>query len=210
MSYQHLLPVLDPKQFNLFLIRRADERFTNFAKKTAEACDHTCQYCFFKAEKYMEVINIDGDYMNNAASNMTLACPFCTQYHFLFATNHGLGMGDGQMIYLPTLTQEQLNALCHVIFCSLVNQTDYAPTAQSILNGLQSQAAEVEALYGKGMSNPAFMMNVLIDTPFKAQHDVFQQILASVRFLPSLDAYRERVADWSDEALARMASYVAI
>ena len=67
---------------------------------------------------------------------MITACCFCTQCLFLQAV--GLDeMGGGQLIYLPEISQADLNSFCHVLFCAMENNTGYQDSAQSIYRSLK-------------------------------------------------------------------------
>ena len=67
----------------------------------------------------MEVINKDENYKNNTLDNMVTACPLCAQYSFLEHVGQG-EFGGGTLIYLPEVSAESLNGLCHVLFCAMV------------------------------------------------------------------------------------------
>ena len=50
--------------------RKADETFVRFADAVLQRDQQTCRFCGFQAEKYQEVINLDGDYQRNVIDNM--------------------------------------------------------------------------------------------------------------------------------------------
>src|SRR5947207_10905682 len=95
--------------WRVFVRRKHDKAFLPVSKKILGRDAYTCQYCGFQAAEYQEIINLDGDYTNNKLSNMAVACCFCVQA--LFLQSVGLDeMGGGQLIYLPEVSQADLNS----------------------------------------------------------------------------------------------------
>src|SRR6266545_3645917 len=100
--------------WRIFVRRKDDKAFLPVAKRIFQHDAYTCQYCGFQAKEFQEIVNLDGNYLNNKLSNMITACCFCTQCLFLQAV--GLDeMGGGQLIYLPEMKQGDLNSFCHVL-----------------------------------------------------------------------------------------------
>ena len=111
--------------------RKENKAFQPLARKVLSRDEHTCRYCGFQAQEYQEVVNLDRNPRNNALSNLATSCVFCSQCHFL----ESIGQDDtsgGQVVYLPEMSQQDLNSLCHVLFCAMSNKTGYADTAQEI------------------------------------------------------------------------------
>ena len=84
---------------------------------------------------------------------MATSCCFCTQCLFLEAVGKN-DYGGGTVIYLPEITQVELNGLCHVLFCAIANATNYRADAQTIYRSFKLRAQPVEEQIGEGMSNP--------------------------------------------------------
>src|SRR5687768_11951358 len=131
------------ENWKIFWIRRHDPRFVAFAQKVFERDHFTCQYCAFKANKHLEVVNVDGDYRNNKSNNVLTACPFCAQCFFLESIGVG-AFGGGTLIYLPEFSQAQLNALCHVFFQMIEKGDVLSSDAESILRDLKFRAMLLE------------------------------------------------------------------
>ena len=145
-----------------FVRRKEDKAFQPIQKRVFERDQYTCQYCGFQAKEYQEVVNIDGNYSRNNTSNMMTACCFCTQC--LFLQSVGVDeMGGGQLIYLPEISQSDLNSFCHVLFCAMDNNTGYQDTAQSIYRSLKFRSQVIENKFGSGMSNPTVMGQVMVE-----------------------------------------------
>ena len=112
-----------------FVRRKEDKAFLPVERRVLERDIYTCRFCGFQAQEFQEVVNLDGNYNNNLISNMVTACCFCKQCLFLQAV--GLDdMSGGQLIYLPEMSQGDLNSFCHVLFCAMGNNTGYQDTSQ--------------------------------------------------------------------------------
>ncbi len=69
------------------------------------------------------------------------------------------GYGGGTLVFLPELTQSELNSLCHVLFAPLLNDTGYKSSAQNIYRGFKFRSQIVEDKFGEGTSDPAYLDN---------------------------------------------------
>ena len=197
---QHVLQLMaSPGSWRLYSARKADPRFKKFEQKIYHRDRHTCQFCGFQAKLYQEVINLDGNYQNNRAENMATACCFCSQCFFVESVGVG-GYGGGTLIYLPELTQPELNSLCHVLFCAITNDTGYKDSAQTIYRSFKFRAQVVEEKFGEGTSNPAILGHLLIDTGHFAD-DIATKLFENIRLLPSRAKFRKQIEHWAASAL---------
>jgi intracellular multiplication protein IcmJ len=179
--------------------RLADPGFEQFSKSVFERDQNSCVYCSFSASCGMCVVNVDHDYTNNRMSNLVTTCPFCQQCCFLEAVG-SLQAGGGMLIYLPEISQGQLNALCHVFYASIVNGSSHAKVADHYIQSLKLRSSMVEKHYGKGMSNPAFMGQMFLDTPSSDLARKQASILSNVRLLPALDKFEKEITMWAQNA----------
>lgn len=190
--------------WRIFIRRKQDKAFQPIMQKILDRDLYTCQFCGFQARDYQEVVNLDGNYLNNKASNLVTACCFCSQC--LFLQSVGVDeMGGGQLIYLPQMSQGDLNSFCHVLFCALENNTGYQDSAQSIYRSFKFRSQVVENKLGTGMSNPATMGQVIIEY----QHDAPDQpvtILRDLRLLPSPAKFRVQLDAWAQAAMQELAA----
>ena len=85
---------------------------------------------------------------------MITACCFCTQCFFCKQWDLD-EMGGGQLIYLPEMSQADLNSFCHVLFCAMGNNTGYQDSAQSIYRSFKFRSQIIENKFGAGTSNPS-------------------------------------------------------
>src|SRR3990167_853616 len=149
--------------WRLFMVRKADSAFLTFQNKIQSRDDHTCQYCGFRAKHHLEVVNHNANYRDNRASNLLTACGFCSQCFFLESVGKG-DFGGGTLIYLPEMTQGELNALCHVLFSTIMMGSSNASQARNIYRSFKLRSQIVEKQLGEGLSNPALLGRLVVDT----------------------------------------------
>jgi intracellular multiplication protein IcmJ len=188
-----------PGSWRLYSARKVDERFREFERKVFNRDHHTCQFCGFQARLYQEVVNLDNDYTNNRLSNLVTACCFCAQCFFIESVGVG-GYGGGTLIYLPELTQTELNSLCHVLFCAITNDTGYKSSAQNIYRGFKFRSQAVEEKFGEGTSDPAIFGQLMIDAGVN-KPEIKEQLLKNIRLLPSRAKFRKQIEQWAASAL---------
>lgn len=190
--------------WRIFTARKADPAFQEFSKKVFRRDNYTCRFCNFQAREYQEVVNFDQNYQNNKLSNLVTACCFCTQCFFLESVGIS-GYGGGTLIYLPEISQTNLNSFCHVLFCAIANNTDYKNTAQNIYRTFKLRSQLVETQFGDGTSNPAILGQLLLESYPSQSLDV-QNILKDLRLLPSRASFKMQIERWAATALRELAT----
>lgn len=188
-----------PGAWRLYSARKADSRFKVFEQKIFTRDNYTCQFCGFQAREYQEIINLDGDYNNNKMPNMVTACCFCAQCFFVESVGVG-GYGGGTLIYMPELSQTQLNSFCHVLFCAITNDTGYKSSSQTIYRSFKFRAQVIEDKYGEGTSDPAMFGHLLIDSGHIGDA-TSKEIFKDIRLLPSRAKFRKQIEHWASTAL---------
>ena len=188
--------------WRIFVKRKEDKAFQSIARRVLDRDVYACQYCGFQAREYQEIVNLDGNYLNNKLSNMVTACCFCSQCLFLQAV--GLDeMGGGQLIYLPEMSQADLNSFCHVLFCAMGNNTGYQDSSQSIYRSLKFRSQMIENKIGTGTSNPQVIGQIIIE--HQAQFPDKQiDILNDMRLLPSHAKFKVQLETWAAAALEEL------
>ena len=193
-----------PGAWRMYSARKANAAFAAFQKKILIRDRYTCQFCGFQARQYQDLVNLDGNYRNNKARNIVTACCFCTQCFFLESVGVG-DFGGGTLIYLPEISQEQLNSFCHVIFCAITNDTGYKASAQSIYRSFKFRSQLVEDALGEGCSSPSTVGQLLIDSATTDPKDQ-QKLLNGVRLLPSRAKFRQQIERWAATALDELSA----
>jgi len=190
--------------WRIYIRRRDDKAFLPVAEKILLRDSYTCQFCGFQAKEYQEIVNADGNYTNNKFSNLITSCCFCAQC--LFIESIALDeMGGGQLIYLPEMTQAEVNSFCHVLFCAMGNGTGYQDSAQSIYRSFKFRSQPIENKYGAGTSNPAVLGQLILEYQAK-NPDSKRNILKDLRLLPSYTKFRVQLEAWAAAALEELAA----
>jgi len=189
--------------WRIFVRRREDKPFLPVAEQVYQRDNYTCQFCGCQARQYQEVVNLDGNYGNNKLSNLVTACCFCSQC--LFIQSVGVDeMGGGQLVYLPEMSQADLNSFCHVLFCAMGNGTGYQESAQAIYRSFKFRSQQVESKFGSGTSNPSIFGQLLLEN--EAKHPESKvNILQDLRLLPSYTKFKVQLDAWAAAALEELA-----
>ncbi|HAU1152146.1 TPA: HNH endonuclease [Legionella pneumophila] len=195
--------IASPGSWRLYSARKIDERFKSYEQKIFQRDRYTCQFCGFQARLYQDIVNLDGDYTNNRLSNLVTACCFCAQCFFVESVGVG-GYGGGTLIYLPELTQAELNSLCHVLFCAITNDTGYKSSAQNIYRSFKFRSQIVEEKFGEGTSDPAIFGQLMIDSGVNSE-EIREKLFKNMRLLPSRAKFRKQIEKWAASALEEIA-----
>ncbi len=186
--------------WRLFSVRKADPAFLTFWRKILVRDHFQCHYCGFKAKQFQQVVNANGNYLDNRRSNLVTTCCFCAQC--LFLESVGIGeLGGGSIIYLPQMKQTQLNAWCHTAFAAIAGATQAGVKAKSIYRSLKLRSQLVEKQMGEGMSNPVFLGRLLIDAQLGEKTYKQEDIVRDLRLLPSLAKFSNQARVWLDAAI---------
>jgi intracellular multiplication protein IcmJ len=201
----HLLNLsINPSAWRSYSARKADPAFRAFREKILDRDNFTCQFCGFQAREYQDIVNVDNDYRNNKLSNMATACIFCAQCFFIESAGFGES-GGGTLVYLPELTQPELNSFCHVLFCAITNNTGYKESAQSIYRSLKFRSQVIEKRFGDGTADPTVFGQMVIDSGQDLK-EVNEIVLSSMRLLPSRGKFRKQIEHWARKALEELSS----
>ena len=201
-NFREIKLVASPSAWRLHAARQADPRFQEYAKRVFERDQYACAFCGFRAMLYQEVINLDGDYTNNKLENLVTSCCFCSQCFFLESVGVG-GYGGGNLIFLPEMSQSELNSLCHVLFCSINNDTGYKINAQTIYLNLKMRTQAIENQFGEGTSDPSTFGHLLIDSGASSSPE-YDKMMYGIRLLPSRAKFRQQIEGWAANALKEM------
>jgi intracellular multiplication protein IcmJ len=194
--------------WRLFMKRRADKAFLHFQKKVFLRDRYTCRFCNFASKEGLEVINVDENYFNNKMSNLITVCPLCAQCFFIESIGQN-DFGGGLLIYAQEIGQVQINALCHVLFASIVNNLSGADQARNIYRGLKLRSQLVERYLGEGMSQPSTLGRMVIDRNIVQVQSLNNELLGPLRLLPAITYFVMQIKAWNIEAFNIMqgASY---
>lgn len=194
-----------PTGWRMFTNRKYDPAFKPVAMKVFERDKHTCQYCGIVSGQFQEVINENGDYWRNTLTNMVTACPFCTACFFVDAPTEP-DQGENKVIYLPELTQAQLNNVCQVIYSVMITtNSPYIDSAKAIYHSLRHRTHLIEQKFGTGMSDASNFGQCMNDSKVNLKH----QLLSGLRILPSRSRYRREIIYWAKNVFSHMEKHMA-
>lgn len=187
------------ENWKIFWLRRQHPRFKQIAEKIRARDQYTCQFCGFAAPNVdFDIINLDNNYQNNKAGNLVTTCPICAQCFFLESIGTG-AFGGGVLIYLPEITQNQLNALCNEVFIAIQSKTAQANAAENILRDLKFRSVDVEKIFGDNMSDPAKFGTLMLTA--QLEKTKLDKVLNPLRLLP----VRTRFTAFTEKAVEVLA-----
>lgn len=185
--------------YGQFTSRKGSKTFQEMAKQIWTRDKNTCQYCGFQAKKFQEVVNIDQNYRNNKIDNLATACCFCAQCQFIESVGEQ-GYGGGTVLYFPEISQNELNAACHVLFFSIATNSAQKDSAQALLQTFRMRAGVVDKLLGEGMSEPAALGQLLLDYTNNRKDESVKEMLTKLRLLPSRGRFSKQIEYWAKQA----------
>ncbi|PIZ04160.1 MAG: HNH endonuclease [Gammaproteobacteria bacterium CG_4_10_14_0_8_um_filter_38_16] len=186
--------------WRLFMLRKADPAFLAFQTKIHARDSYTCGFCGFQAKENLETINLNGNYLDNKRENLATACGLCAQCFFLEAVGKS-DFGGGVLIYLPEMRQNELNALCHVLFASMAYHLDTATHAKNIYRSLKMRAQLMEEKMGEGLSNPSQFGLMLIEASDQKKSTIQETISKTFRLLPNMARSSGEIMSWMKSGL---------
>jgi len=200
-----LLPItLSAKRANWqrFMSRKANKTFLSIRDKILNRDDYACRYCGFQSKQYQEIVNIDQNYENNHLDNLATACQFCSQCFFLESI--GLdGKSGATLIFLPEISQSDLNHFCRTLFCSMLREAPYKGKLQAAYLSLMDRSKPIEEIFGPGSENPLIFGQALIDSSLTAaqqNHPIFQEL----KLLPTRKFYKVQSEYWKSTVFANI------
>jgi intracellular multiplication protein IcmJ len=203
-TIQHLSLALraSPDSWRLFSSRKADENFLPYEKRVFTRDDYRCRYCGFQAKTYQEIVNIDGNFRNNKLDNLATSCIFCAQCFFLESIGIG-GFGGGILIYMPEMSQVEINSICHVLFCAISNNSGYKSVAQNIYLNFKMRSEMIENVFGEGASDPSSFGHLMIDSLHFGQEKL-HHLMHGIRLLPTRGKFRIQIESWASSAISEV------
>jgi len=202
-----LLPItLTAKRGNWqrFMSRKANKAFLAVRDKVWNRDNSSCRYCGFQSDQYQEVVNIDQNYENNNLVNLATACSFCTLCFFIDSI--GLdGRSGATLVYLPEISQADLNHFCRTLFCSMLrDDAPYKGKLQAAYLSLLDRGKLLEEVFGPNSQNPAVFGQVLIDTNL-TDVQLKHLILSELKLLPTRKFYKSQAEFWKKTVFANIA-----
>lgn len=144
-----------------------------------ERDDYTCQCCGFRSEKYQQVHFKDHNKRNHGLDNLLTTCIFCQQCYDLEQVGH---MSSGALIWLPELSQRELNMIAKAVYVARISQGPIADAARKIHDLLLSRKEEAERRLTT--NDPFILSTILNDYMPLGAYKKREAKLEGIRLLP--------------------------
>ncbi|MBI1273804.1 MAG: type IV secretion protein DotN [Alphaproteobacteria bacterium] len=141
--------------------------------------DYTCQYCGFRSSRFQRVIPRDWAAADTSASNLVTACTFCEQ---CFALETVTAMGSGSLLWLPEISQADLNHIARAIYVAKAEDSGLATAADSALEALKARRSDIKRRIGG--DDPMILATVLLENLEDDEYRKRGEKLDGVRLLP--------------------------
>ncbi len=183
-----------------FMARRHQAAFKENAPKIWQRDHYRCQFCGYQSKRFQEVVNIDGNYRNNVASNLATACVLCA--HCLFLGVPGL---NHKIIYFPQMSQVQISQMMRVLFCAIESESTFAETAKALYRNMLKFSEPIEEIFGKGASEFEVFGHSLLDTS-NIDEQKYMDVIKYIRVLPNSKSFSEQIQYWSKTIIPQLLS----
>lgn len=176
-----------------FKARKKNKKFLEIRAKILRRDKETCQFCGYQGET-LEVINYDGNYQNNTPRNLITACVLCARCTLLDYYKLDYAGGD-RIVYLPEVSQNQLNLLCQVLFCESTDDAndEASYNAKTTLAQILDRATFFDEKAKCKLSHPGLFLYYL--NSGKKNPD----LISKLRWLPDAQEYQESIKIWKVE-----------
>jgi intracellular multiplication protein IcmJ len=149
------------------------------AEKILQRDDFSCRFCGFRSTQYQRVIAADDGFVT--------ACSFCEQVRAL--ERAGM-MGGGVLIWLPEITQAELNHIARAIYIARTDEdSPVAALATRTLDALMARRTEAKKRLGS--DDALLLATILHENLNDAERKSAAEKLEGVRLMPS-DKYMVR------------------
>lgn len=120
----------------------ADQGFEQMRRRALERDDFSCRFCTFRSPKWQEVHHFNDDHHDNRLENLVTTCQYChmCQHIGLWGSKR-----EAVLIWLPEMTQVELNHLVRTIQVARVWSGLRQAEANSAVATHQQKAAAVSA-----------------------------------------------------------------
>lgn len=157
----------------------------------------TCRYCGYTGDDTF-VVNYNGNYRNNALSNLVTSCPLCAAALFV-GSNESQDTHDesvDKLIYLPEVSQAQLSQLLRVIFVRISERGDKAEGAKEMYRSLRMLSRKVDEIFGEDASNVQVFTQLSIDAKVQ-KHRNYAAFMSKLRIIPAKNKFLRFIPSWN-------------
>jgi intracellular multiplication protein IcmJ len=142
------------------------------ADKILNRDDFTCRFCGFRSARYQRIVPFEGEFVT--------ACGFCEQVMSL--ERAGI-MGGGILIWLPEITQAELNHIARAIYVARAEEdSEMAKAATRALDALMARRTEAKKRLGG--DDPLLLAVALHENLTDKERAAAQPKLDGIRLMP--------------------------
>ncbi len=174
-----------------------------------------CYYCDFSfgSSDLFEVHNTDHDHRNQSPENLVPICEMCHASFHIDLVGRKWAGDSGRIIFLPELTQPELNNLLQAVFYAEAvheagekNENEGKPIIRpEIIYNRLHMRRELTEQNRAGLSEPYALSRVLADMD-EATYANRDEILFGLRYLAPRQHFKERAKSWGgdDNAFSKL------
>jgi intracellular multiplication protein IcmJ len=141
--------------------------------------NNTCRCCGFRAEKYQQILHINGDTRDFSDDNVLTTCIYC---HQCFDLSTVEDMHSGMLIWLPELSQADLHHVMRAVYLGRVAQGPVAEMARKVFDAFYARGADAKKRLGS--TDPGALALVMRDFLATKEYRQTQANLEGIRLLP--------------------------
>lgn len=170
-------------------------------KKILSRDNHTCQACGWFSKKWQEIHHRNGDHSDHREENLETLCPLC---HQVFHMPQASATNGGSLIWLPEVSQVELNLICISLFVALRQpKGKWTSAAKSIMGVFESRVPVAEEFLGR--SDPGYLaQNLLRMRPEQFENRAY--LTRALRLLPHPSRFQAEIEYWEKACFPDVAS----
>ena len=156
---------------------------------------NTCRYCGFVSPKWQEIHHLNDNHQDSSPDNLATVCPFCHQCFHLGLAGSTSG---GVLIWLPELTQAELNHLARAAFIAMRDEgCKLFASASALMTALETRAAFLDNHFTPMASDPAFLGQAFLKMS-KDDYGKRGETLKNIKLLPNRSRFEPQIKYWSE------------
>ena len=170
MNYPHeLLLTADRRSWQVPASHgtESDKKKLSLWKKIWERDNYTCYFCNFKSNRFQEIHHLNDDHNDDRDENLVTICPLC---HQTFHLNLVSTTNNGTIVWLPELSQQDLNHLVRALFVAMEPDESNDPSSQAIqktalqiYQSIEARAKIMETNFQNNSSEPGQFGQALLN-----------------------------------------------
>lgn len=194
---QELLPLsfhVKAGNWKKFQNRRKSLNYQNIRELILNDYSHKCAYCGYQATN-LELVNKNHDYQDRTRQNIVPCCSLCLPV--LLVDGYGQDPDfQGTIIYLPELSQIQLNHLLRASVAILHKHNLYQTKLNDVFANLDERKEYMEKILGKNSHKVEFFAQGLLDI-FLNEQKMAHLLFKHLRYLPDKNILKKQAEEYS-------------